>query len=110
VASVLRAGVRRPADLVARYGGEEFVCLLPDTDLDGAMQVAEALREQVLAARIEHARSGVAPVVSVSLGACSVIPTVHGDPASLLRAADGQLYEAKAGGRNRACGASAVPD
>ncbi|MBL8312133.1 MAG: PleD family two-component system response regulator [Rubrivivax sp.] len=110
VAAALRVGVKRSADLVARYGGEEFVCLLPDTDLAGAVQVAETLRELVLAERIAHAESGVAPVVTVSLGACSVVPTVHGSAASLLGAADAQLYAAKSGGRNRVCWAPIVPD
>ena len=105
VAACLQAGVRRPGDLVARYGGEEFVCLLPETDLPGAMQVAETLRQGVLVAQIAHAESAAAPVVSVSLGVCSGVPQAGASAAALLREADAQLYRAKTDGRNRLCGA-----
>jgi diguanylate cyclase (GGDEF)-like protein len=112
VAALLRAGLKRPGDLVARYGGEEFVCLLPDTDLAGALQVAESLRQAVFAAQILHADSSAAGVVTVSLGASSVGGTA-GSPAdgakALLRTADAQLYAAKTGGRHRVCGAAVDP-
>src|SRR5690606_4641197 len=47
VAGCLREIVTRPQDLAARYGGEEFVVLLPDTPLDGAVRVAEKIRQQI---------------------------------------------------------------
>ena len=104
VAATLKGSLKRPGDLIARYGGEEFVCLLPDTDLSGALQLAEQLGQQVLAQQIEHAASDVAPVLTVSLGVCSKSAGPDGSPAEFLREADAQLYLAKAGGRNRACG------
>ncbi len=109
VASALKACVRRPSDLVARYGGEEFVCLLPDTDLLGAMTVAEELSQLLFVQQIPHADSSVAKVVTVSLGVCSKRAGINVESAhsaeSLMREADAQLYLAKARGRHQACGA-----
>lgn len=106
VAAALRATLHRPGDLVARYGGEEFACVLPDTDLAGAMKVANELGAHVDAEQIEHARSEAAATVSISLGVATLRPTATGGPAGLLRAADQQLYLAKSRGRHRACGAA----
>jgi diguanylate cyclase (GGDEF)-like protein len=105
IAAQLKEGLKRPADLVARYGGEEFVCLLPNTDLTGAISVAERLGQQIFARQIEHANSAVGPVITVSLGVCSKGTHAAGTAAALLRGADAQLYLAKANGRHRACGA-----
>ena len=108
VATALNAALRRPGDLLARYGGEEFACLLPDTGLAGAMQVARQLGQQVFAQQIAHADSTAAPVLTVSLGVCSkaadVTGSATGSAAELLRVADIQLYTAKAAGRHQACG------
>ncbi len=94
----------RPYDMLFRYGGEEFVCLLPETPLNGALHLADALRTQVAAQQIAHAESSVAPVVTVSLG----VSCARGDGAVsagvLLLAADAQLYQAKSNGRNGVCG------
>jgi len=109
VATTLRATLKRPADLIARYGGEEFACILPDTDLDGALHLAEQLRQAVRAAGIEHAASVTADVVTLSIGAACQLPgpgMSTGNAAVLLRAADKQLYCAKELGRNQACGAA----
>jgi diguanylate cyclase (GGDEF)-like protein len=110
VAAGLAAGLKRPADLLARYGGEEFVCLLPDTDLSGALQLAEQLGSQIAALQIEHAGSSVAEFVTLSLGACcKPAGAGSGDVAELLRQADVQLYQAKQSGRNRSCAAEFEP-
>ena len=105
LAATLKTCVKRPGDLVARYGGEEFVCLLPDTDLAGAMELAQQLGEQVRALGLAHAASSAAPVVTVSLGVCSKRDTVVGSAAALLREADAQLYISKSRGRQQASGA-----
>ena len=108
VAACLKACIKRPGDLVARYGGEEFVCLLPDTDLAGAMVVARHLGAAVHALQIAHADSAAAAVVTVSLGVCcqSSRPVRQAaGAAALLRQADSQLYLAKSSGRHQACGA-----
>ena len=105
VASTLKSALNRPGDMVARYGGEEFVCLFPDTNLDGAMHVAEQLGRNVLSQQIKHEDSTVASCVTVSLGVCTKRLGSDCDAAALLRGADEQLYLAKEQGRNQSRGA-----
>ena len=96
VAGALRDQVRRPADMVARYGGDEFVAVLPDTDLAGAVNVANAMKEAVRFLGIEHAYPGIEEHVSVSIGVASGVPgreTRGGD--ALLSAADDALFRVK---------------
>ena len=104
VANCLRITLKRPGDLAARYGGEEFVCLLPDTGLQGAMDVARQIGGAVQALGIAHGDSSVAPIVTVSLGVGSTSGYAFSSAAALLREADAQLYSAKGQGRNRSCG------
>ncbi len=101
VAKAISQATKRPADLVARYGGEEFAIILPDTALEGAMQLAEEILHHVQALRIRHDRSEVAPYVTLSLGVASRPPSKNLFPALLIAAADKALYQAKALGRNR---------
>ena len=105
VAAAMKAGIKRPADMVARYGGEEFVLLLPDTDAAGALHVANQLRQRVLDEKIDHAGSTVGPLLTISVGVCTKTPYGDSSAAALLGAADAQLYIAKSQGRNQACGA-----
>lgn len=100
VASVLQAGVHRPADLVARYGGEEFVIILPDTDQAGGLVIAEKLRAEVERLTIEH-KSSSYQIVTVSLGVAAMVPEHGGLASQLIELADQALYEAKKQGRNR---------
>lgn len=101
VARVVAEGVRRPADFAARYGGEEFVVILPETELAGALNRAEFMRERILGLRIPHGESGVSPFVTISCGTATVIPDVQSSAAQLLSLADQALYSAKASGRNQ---------
>ena len=104
LARAFQGGLKRPADLVARYGGEEFVCLLPDTNAQGAMIVAEALRLAVMACEIPHAESTAHAHVTVSLGIATLLPEHPIPAAELLKQADQNLYLAKEQGRNRTVG------
>ncbi len=108
VAVTLQAALQRPADLVARYGGEEFVCVLPDTDLAGAEQIAKRICSAVEALAIAHADSPVAGHVTISLGIATVLPRPELPPTGLIEAADRALYEAKQRGRNRVCCSAGV--
>ncbi|CAO3442372.1 diguanylate cyclase (GGDEF domain) with PAS/PAC sensor [Azospirillum argentinense] len=103
VAQLLAEQMMRPGDLAARYGGEEFVCLLPEADEDGAVQVAERLRRTVAERRLPHAVSHVADHITISLGVATARPTLDDTPDRLSQLADGLLYEAKRAGRNRVC-------
>jgi diguanylate cyclase (GGDEF)-like protein len=91
----------RPADLLARYSGEEFVGVMPDTDANGAAIVGERLLNAVRALALPHAHSGVASVVTISVGVATCRPTVQMDRASLFKLAGDALYAAKKGGRNQ---------
>ena len=101
VATAIGAGAQRPCDVAARYGGEEFVVLLPDTDEDGAMVVAEQIRARVAALELPHAKSDSSHRVSISLGVATIVPERGGDAAHLIARADANLYRAKATGRDR---------
>ncbi len=102
VASVLKANLQRPTDLVARYGGDEFVCILPDTTLAGASCKAQELQRAIRALGIVHEQSTVAGVVTISLGVAVVIPSIMEDLATLIATADRLLYAAKQSGRAQA--------
>ena len=107
VARAAEGALQRPADVIARYGGEEFIALLPETGLDGAIAVAEAIRAAVANLEIPHSSSKTATYVTLSLGVGCTIPHADKDPATILELADQQLYAAKAEGRNRAKGTNA---
>lgn len=101
VAQCLRSALRRPRDFLARYGGEEFVCVLTDVDPEGAIRAGEYLRAAINRLALPHAASGVAPHVTVSVGAASVVPGREQVASALVAQADADLYEAKRKGRNR---------
>ncbi len=102
VARALRDCVRT-TDVLARYGGEEFVVILPDTDEDGAVALAERCRRAVAA------ENWTQRPVTVSIGA-STLADATGDAAALVREADEALYRSKESGRNRVLhGSGAVP-
>jgi diguanylate cyclase (GGDEF)-like protein len=101
VADVFLKSVGRAGDLAARYGGEEFVVLIPGADQAAALAVAEGLRAACAARSIAHPASSVGPVVTISLGVASCIPSEEGSAASLVALADAALYRAKQDGRNR---------
>jgi adenylate cyclase len=98
----IQESMRRTSDCAARYGGEEFVVLLPNTDGEGALQVAEQIRQMVLRKGLAHQHSTVHECVTLSLGVASIIPQEQYSTATLLQEADLGLYEAKKKGRNQA--------
>ena len=105
VADVLRE-VSREIDEPARYGGEELAVVLPGTDLDGAYNLAERVREGIEALRFPL-EDGQPLRVTASCGVAA-IPESGSDPASLIAGADAALYVAKRAGKNRTERAQAV--
>ena len=100
VARVIARHIQLPACAV-RFGGEEFACILPNTGLVTATAMAEQIRNRIMELRIEHEGSSVADCVTVSLGVVSGPCIPVNSIARIVRAADAQLYLAKANGRNR---------
>jgi two-component system cell cycle response regulator len=94
----LLAKQARAADVVARYGGEEFALLLPETDAQGALTVAERIREQAAAAAFATPRGLLAVTLSLGIAA---FPASGSTKGALLEASDGALYASKRAGRNR---------
>ena len=103
VATTLREQLKRSADLIARYGGEEFAAVIA-TDSDGALSLAEQMRQQIQALAIEHSESE-SGVVTISLVIATVTPYQTEQQtekmSELLAMADKALYQSKEAGRNR---------
>lgn len=110
VAAVVAGTVKRPADLAARYGGEEFMVVLPDIDIRGAVELGEKLRIAVEVLGVPHAHSSAASVVTISVGAASLVPEHGMDPSHIIKLVDTALYAAKRSGRNRVKAAEEVPE
>jgi diguanylate cyclase (GGDEF)-like protein len=97
VSRVLR-GCLRNEDICSRWGGEEFLVLLPETQLDGALAVANKIRESVAMTEFKVNRPGIH--LTISLGVCEYKPEQNIFEA--ISRADQALFQAKRGGRNRA--------
>ncbi len=101
VAEALSEVLKRPADIAARYGGEEFVAILPDTDEEGAMFIADAFRDALRERSVPHS-GGDTGVLTASVGVATFVASEVGvGAAELLRRADEALYDAKRDGRDR---------
>lgn len=99
----IKGNVREEVDWLARYGGEEFVVILPETDIDGAMIVANRLKHAVADTPIPTDAGSIG--ITASFGAASFSPNGKIDAGTMAREllgkADRCLYAAKNGGRNR---------
>lgn len=105
-AGILKDSALRSSDVVARYGGEEFVVLLPHAERNGALRIAEQVRQKVEQMHLcMTSQQGEKKEIgfTVSGGVCTLLPDSHSSPAQQLAAADRALYQAKDGGRNRIC-------
>lgn len=102
VAERLNNGLR-PGDVGARYGGEEFVVLLPETDTEGAVAVAERLRLALGETPMRHITTPDATTQTASFGVATLVPHDEWGQKELVSRADTALYEAKHAGRNRVC-------
>ena len=100
VANIFPQSFRRPGDFAARWGGEEFIVLLPNTPLDGAMEVAEKIHADIEKMEIPYAH-GSKSKITISIGVHSTIPTNSSSLDTFLSNADKALYSAKEAGRNK---------
>ncbi len=98
VAQVISETLNRDSDVVARYGGEEFAVLLPNTEAEGTVHIAETLRKAV--EKIRFFVKGETVPVRISIGATTQIPQQENCGESLVAAADKALYDSKSRGRN----------
>ncbi|MBV9311466.1 MAG: diguanylate cyclase [Solirubrobacterales bacterium] len=97
VAQVL-SETSRETDTAARYGGEELALVLPHTDLEGTVSIAERVRTAVESLRIARLDGQGSLRVTASVG---VAASTEGDEGALISEADSALYTAKRQGKNR---------
>lgn len=112
IAKLINEVTLRSSDLVARFGGEEFVALLPETELQEALLIAENMRKEVQTKAFRHNFCRTGNVVTVSIGVAAVIPNRLANRDQLINDADKSLYYAKESGRNCVKGntsASVIP-
>lgn len=100
VADILELQAWRPGDIAARFGGEEFVMLLAETNEDGALKVAERVREAIALRKLPYPDSP-SGIVTISIGVAAIVPDHATKPSALVQMADSALYQAKGSGRNR---------
>jgi diguanylate cyclase (GGDEF)-like protein len=104
---VVLASESRGVDEPARYGGEEFAVALPETGLEGALELAERIRARIESEAIPRSDGVGVLKVTASVGAASM-PASTDSARGLIAAADAALYEAKRAGKNRVSGAPAA--
>ena len=98
LAEVVQDRIRRD-EAFARYGGEEFAIMMPETELLGAVTLAETLREKVAEHRFSFQGENISVTISMGCAAIESEDTATG----LIARADEKLYDAKRSGRNRVC-------
>jgi two-component system, sensor histidine kinase LadS len=96
---IIRENLKRPADIAFRYGGEEFMAILPQTNLAGAVLVAENIR-QIFANQVVSDNEN-STTMTISIGISCEIPAERAEYEHLLKLADQRLYKAKENGRNQ---------
>lgn len=101
IAKILQKHTRRSTDFVARYGGEEFAIILPNTDTQGVLYIANKIKQQLAKQKLPHRKSSVSKFVTCSMGGATMIPSSGSSVANLIADADKLLYQAKHLGRDR---------
>ena len=101
VAKTMASSIKRSLDFAARYGGEEFAVILPETDQEGAIAIADIIRNNIEKLGIIYENSKVASCVTLSLGVGTIFPNMDYSKAKLIDNADKALYDAKLKGRNQ---------
>ncbi|MGD0095517.1 MAG: diguanylate cyclase [Terracidiphilus sp.] len=101
--------VSRPGDLVARFGGEEFVVILPNTENEGAMHVANDICEALRSRRLPHIGNALG-IVTISAGCATLIPRFGKHAPDLIEMTDRALYRAKYNGRDQVCNGTLISE
>jgi diguanylate cyclase (GGDEF)-like protein len=103
IGRVIQDFARGPRDIAARYGGEEFSLILCDVASGNVEDLTEQLRQRIEAAQISQCSGALEqkPVLTISIGAAIVTPSIERTPQGAVQLADEGLYEAKRSGRNR---------
>lgn len=104
----LLTGRLRGGDVMGRYGGEEFCVIAPDTDIEGALTLAESLREIISFKPIAVEHGELPVTVSIGIAHCPAGPAR--ELKQILLEADAALYAAKEGGRDRVVSFARQPD
>ncbi len=91
----------RDTDFIARYGGEEFVIILPNTDLEGVLHLAEKIRNSF--ENNPFKKEEISESISISIGVSSTADSNVSSKDDLITNADTALYQAKSSGRNNVC-------
>ena len=99
VSACIKSCLRRSADISCRYGGEEFCLILPETDSNGALILAEELRESIEVCQINY--NNIAIKLTISCGISTYLQQKNVKPEHLFAAADQAMYKAKDNGRNQ---------
>ena len=100
VAHAIVTCANRPLDLCCRWGGEEFAVVLPDTDEQGAIYLANMILAAVREIRLDFGE-GKSPKITVSIGIASIVVTEGSQTEDLIDMADKAMYVAKQSGRDR---------
>jgi diguanylate cyclase (GGDEF)-like protein len=100
IASILKESIKRVDDGVYRYGGEEFSIILPNTGIDGALNVVSQIFNKVSNKSIPHESSIISNHITLSAGIASLIPDGVQSSVEIIKMADQSLFRAKNEGRN----------
>ncbi len=99
LARIVQSRIRRD-EVFARYGGEEFCIILPETMLEGAVELAERLRQQISEHTFVFQQDKIKATISIG---CAILSDEDRNAGELLKRADERLYQAKNSGRNKVC-------
>lgn len=101
IGHTIKNSLSQSTDMAVRYGGEELIMISPGTEKEGALKMADLLRQKIEALHIPHEQSTVSSYITVSVGVTFTVPNMNSSHEDLFKVVDKALYQAKAGGRNQ---------
>jgi len=100
LAAIFQSSLKRKSDFIARYGGDEFIAILPNTNINGAIKIIEAINTNLKKDSIEHKYSMISNQITLSIGGYTTSEDLKINPRTLIKKADECLYYVKNKGRN----------